>query len=128
MMQFAQLTRHSRRPVLLLYAAVTGVILMRAGDPASFVWWGGAVPFMLWIVSPIAFMSLTRQSSVLLPLAALGLAIGSTTIYISAMYGPGASSTSALIFVFIPLYLWIAALIVWGLSFVEYRLRAINDE
>jgi hypothetical protein len=101
---------------------------MRTGDPASLGWWGGAVPMMLWIVSPIAFLSLTRQSSVLLLLAALGLAMASTIIYIHDMFGTGVRSTSALIFIFLPFYLWIAALMVWGLSFVEYRLRGIHDE
>lgn len=126
-MTLAQLACRSRAPILLLYGAAIGLILLRAGDSASLIWWGGAVPFMFWIVSPIAFLCLTRQSSILLPITALVLAIGSTAIYLSDMFGSQARSTSALIFIFLPIYLWIAALIAWGLSIAEYQWRGMSD-
>lgn len=99
-MSLEHLARRSRRPILVLYVAAIGLIAARTGDPADLTWWGLLLPFMLWIVSPVAFLCLTRPASILLPVAALALAIGSSAIYIHDMFGPSASSTSALIFIF----------------------------
>ena len=115
------LARRTKVPILVAYAAAIVLISMKAGEPSELRWWGLAVLFMAWEISPIAFLCLVRKTSIVMALGALIVSVASVAIYWNDMFGPGARSTSALIFIFLPIYQWLIGLAFWGLSFVEER-------
>ena len=96
-----------RLGVLALYVVGVEWIAVRAGSPADPWWWALEIPFSLWIVAPVAVPLLLRLRHWLLTGGVAAMAAYSLHIYERDMFGPGARSTSALIFVFLPLYQWL---------------------
>jgi hypothetical protein len=100
--------RVSTLAVAIIYAIWIETIAVRAGNSSELRWWLSEIPFFLWIVAPIAAAYLVRWDSWLYTIGLAAIATYSLYIYERDMFGPGARSTSALIFVFLPLYQWAA--------------------
>lgn len=110
-----------------VFGAIIGValvaLMIQSGDPASSSWWLAAIPFALWIVGPAVapYLFARRQRDRRVAIAMLGfLAISTVTsavAYHDAMF-VSASSTAALVFLFVPLYQWTAFLIVAGITLI----------
>ena len=100
-----------RLGILAAYALALEWIAIRAGEPTELWWWLGEIPFFLWMVAPVALPLLIRIRSWLLTAGVSLMAIYSIYVYERAMFGPDARSTSALIFVFLPIYQWVATAI-----------------
>ena len=109
--------------ILAVYAIWVLGIAIRAGNPTELWWWLLEIPFFLWIVAPLALPLLFFRSWFWTVTAAL-IAGYSIYIYERDMFDPGARSTSALIFIFLPIYQWavvlalilVGGLIVWSSS------------
>ena len=104
-----KLHRAVRLSVIAAYAVAVEWIAVRAGNPTELWWWLQEIPFLLWIVAPIAVPLLLRIRSWVLTGGLVLMAAYSVYVYEHDMFGPGARSTSALIFVFLPIYQWVAA-------------------
>ena len=115
--------RFVRWVILLLYAAAIQWIAMRAGEPSNVWWCLLLVPILLWIIAPIAFPLLAWSKTWLVTLATGLIAAGSVYIYLIDMFGPGARSTSAIVFVFLPVYQWMAVAALYALHWLIARLR-----
>lgn len=121
--------RRARRPLLALlalYAVSVFLIMLKAGSPGDPMWWALLVPFLAWAVAPLAALAfiIGRQNNaaiITLSMILMGFAVVSGVyVYLTEMFGPGARSTSALVFVALPVYQWafpvlglIAAAIGW---------------
>ena len=101
----------ARWSVIAAYAAAVEWIGVRVGNPTDLWWWLDDIPFSLWIIAPIAVPLLLRIRHWLLTGGATAMAVYGVYIYEDAMFGPGGRSTSALIFVFLPIYQWIGTAI-----------------
>jgi len=97
--------------IVAIYALWIEVIAMRAGDPGELWWWLLEIPFFLWIVAPIITAYLVGRDNWLFTIGLAAIAAYSLDIYERDMFGPGARSTSALIFIWLPIYQWVAVLI-----------------
>ena len=104
--------------LLALYTLGVLAILFRAGSPDALWWWAGILPFVLWAVSPVAFLCLLNKSERTLLVGAVGISIWGIVSYLEAMFGEGARSTSALIFLFMPGYQWVVALLVFVVGLI----------
>ena len=102
--------------IVAVYGVAVGWIAIRAGEPTELWWWLLEIPFFLWIVAPIAVPLLLSLRSWFLTSGVAVMAAYSVYIYERDMFGPGARSTSALIFVFLPVYQWAGAAVLIGLA------------
>ena len=109
-----------RLALLASYVIGIGWILIRSGDPVDPAWWMGAIPFLGWMLSPIAVPLLIRLRSWLLTGGVATMGAYSLYVYERDMFGSGVTSTSALIFIFLPAYLWLGTAI---LNFIAYMVR-----
>jgi len=111
--------------VIVAYAAAVAWIAVRAGSPTDLRWWIQAIPFFLWIVAPVAVPLLVPFRHWLLTGGVALMAAYGVYIYERDMFGPGARSTSALIFVWLPIYQWIgtAVLIVIASALSRRKLQ-----
>lgn len=93
--------------------------------------WNGFYP---WVIAPYGFFVLifafpVRQSearSVAGCVAAILVLAFTCLFYLNAMWF-SVSSTSALIFIFAPMYLLVGGLAAWGLTWLLLKKRAAND-
>jgi hypothetical protein len=113
-----------RLSVIAAYAAAVQWIGAKAGSPTDPIWWLADIPFSLWIVAPIAVPLLLWIRHWLLTGGVTAIAAYSVYIYEDSMFGPGARSTSAIIFVFMPLYQWIGAAILIVIAAAMTRRKA----
>lgn len=96
-------------------------LMIHSGDPTSSSWWLAAIPFAVWIVGPAVapYLFARRRRDRRSAIAMLGFLVVSTALsgvaYYNAMF-VSASSTAALVFLFVPLYQWTAFLIVAGVA------------
>lgn len=111
----------TRLCLLALYAIGVEWICIKSGDPADPWWWVIDVPFFLWIVAPVATPLLLRLNSWFLAAGAGAMAAHGLYVYATDMFGPGARSTSALIFIFLPLYQWVGAAVLIVSAFLLPR-------
>ena len=106
--------------VVALYAVGTGGITIYVGEPTKLWWWLLEVPFFLWIVAPMAAPLLVPFKSWFLTVSVTAMAGYSFYVYLSAMFGPGARSTSALVFIFLPIYqllgVFVLIALAWGMK------------
>jgi hypothetical protein len=93
--------------VLAAYLAAVEWISVRTGNPTDPWWWLGEIPFALWIMAPIAVPLLLRFRHWLLTGGVAAMAGYGIYVYDRDMFGSGARSTSALIFIFLPIYQWV---------------------
>lgn len=96
-----------RLGVLAVYATAIEWISVRAGSPTDPWWWAVDILFFLWIIAPIAVPLLLRIRHWLLTGGIAAMAAYGVYVYEESMFGPGARSTSALIFIFLPIYQWV---------------------
>ena len=105
--------------ITVIYAVWIELIAMRAGEPWELWWWIFEIPFFIWIVAPIVTAYFIRYDDWAFAAGLAAIAGYSLYIYERDMFGAGARSTSALIFIFLPLYQWLAVGIltaaVWGI-------------
>ena len=100
---------------VVIYSAWVFSIDLRAGDPGELWWWGLWLPFFLWTIAPFVTAHVIRSDDWFFTLGLIGIAAYSLYVYERDMFGPGARSTSGLIFIFLPIDQWIAlALLVGG--------------
>ncbi len=96
-------------------------LMIHSGDPTSSSWWLAAIPFAIWIVGPAVapYLFARRRRHPRSSIAMLGFLVVSTALsgiaYYDAMF-VSASSTAALVFLFVPLYQWTAFLVVAGVA------------
>jgi len=101
-------------------------LMIHSGDPTSSSWWLAAIPFALWIVGPAVapYLVARRQRNRRVAIAMLGFlsisTLASAFAYHDAMF-VSASSTAALVFLFVPLYQWTALLIVGTITLIAVR-------
>ena len=107
--------------VALLGAAVLAIML-RAGNPSDPSWWVLLVPFLAWCLAPIVVPLFAAPRSWFMTIGIALLGAGSVYAYLHDMFGPGARSTSALIFIFLPIYQWFAVAILMGFAWVLRRI------
>ena len=107
--------------VIATYVAAVEWIAFRAGEPTNLWWWLVDIPFSLWIVAPIALPLLLRIRHWLPTAGVAAMAAYGIYIYESAMFGPGARSTSALIFIFLPMYQWLGTALLITLAAILGR-------
>lgn len=116
--------------LLATYAIAVFAIMFRAGSPDQFWWWLGMIPFLAWTVAPLATVVFiirrqTEAASVVVSALLMGLAVVSGIyIYLESMFGEDARSTSALIFLFLPLYQWAIPLLVLVVALIESALMS----
>ena len=113
-----------RLGIVAIYAVAIGSISIRAGNPDQLWWWLLEIPFFLWIVAPVAMPLLLRLKSWLLTGGVAVMAAYSIYVYDRDMFGPGARSTSALIFIFLPIYQWIGTAILIVIAAIVQRRMA----
>ncbi len=111
-----------------LYGAVILSIFVRSGEPEYLWWWGLMIPFFLWCISPIFIPLVLARRSWLVSVGIALLAIVSLNQFIQNMFGEGVRSTSSLIFIFLPVYQWLAAAILLGIYFFMKSKTGQTDE
>jgi hypothetical protein len=117
------------KPPLFLRLGLIGLYFMaalwvavRAGSPDSLWWWALSIPFLAWIVSPVAVPLLMRMNNWFLTAGVTVIAIHGVYEYERGMFGPDTNSTSAVMFVFLPAYQWAAAaLLIFIAALVDRR-------
>ncbi|WP_114521547.1 hypothetical protein [Altererythrobacter sp. ZODW24] len=98
----------SRKIVLVLYVLANIVIALKSGEPTQIWWWLGEIFFLAWIISPIAFLCISKMAPTFFTVGAVIIGMWGIITYWQDMFGPGARSTSALILLFLPIYQWAA--------------------
>jgi hypothetical protein len=99
-------------------AITLGALLIHAGEPSHPRWWIGALPFALWVIGPAIAPVLiaARQSSRWFSITMFSYLLVSSTLsgfaYREAFFA-SQSSTAALAMVFIPLYQWLALILLF---------------
>ena len=114
----------ARLGVIAAYIVAIEWISVRTGSPADSWWWLNDIPFFLWIVAPVAVPLLLPVRHWLLTAGVTALAVCGVYLYEDAMFGPDTRSTSALVFVFLPLYQWVGTAILIVLASVMSRRKA----
>ena len=106
------------RALSFAVAIALGALLVYAGEPSHPRWWIGALPFALWIIGPaiVPVLIAARQSSRWFSITMFAYLLVSSTLsgfaYRDAFFG-SQSSTAALAMVFIPLYQWLALILLF---------------
>lgn len=109
----------ARFAIAAAYSLAVATVMIKAGEPTEFWWWFISIPFFLWCLAPVV-LPLSHPSWIV----AFGvgvMAAFSSYVYVTDMFGPGARSTSALIFIFLPIYQWIAVGALLGLDLLVRR-------
>jgi hypothetical protein len=106
----------------IAYALAVFSIMIRAGDPNSFFWWLGMMPFFGWCLLPIGLALLYPTRFLPLVIIVAAIAAYSVFVYERDMFGPGVRSTSALIFIWLPVYQWGAVLALFGVDRLLQRM------
>ena len=102
--------------VVVLFGAALVGIMLRAGEPSDPSWWMLLIPFLGWCLAPIVVPLSAARRSWFMTIGMALLCAVSLYIYLRDMFGPGARSTSALIFLFLPIYQWVAVAVLIGLA------------
>jgi hypothetical protein len=108
--------------LLIAYTLAIAIMMIRVGEPTAFIWWIGALPFLAWCVAPVGaalFWSSWTVIAGTAMIAAWGL-----YEYNVGLFGPGARSTSGLVFVFLPIYQWIGIAVVLAIIWLVRRLSS----
>lgn len=113
-----------RYGVIVAYAVAVEWIAVRVGNPADPWWWLTEVAFFVWIVAPIAVPLLQPIRHWLLTGGVAAMAGCSLYVYERAMFGPDTNSTSALIFVFLPLYQWVVTAVLLVAAAIASRRKS----
>lgn len=106
--------RRAASIMLVSYGAAVFAIMMIASLPRDVADVAMTLPFFVWAIAPIAVISIfvyRAQTSGIAIFSALVMTfavVSGVYIYVIAMFGPGARSTSPLVFLFLPLYQWAA--------------------
>lgn len=107
--------------VLAAYALIVGALLIYVGEPRRVEWWPASIGFWLYALVPVALLCLGRTHVRLKGFAAVMMALGGVWGFGRAMLGIGTTSTSALVFVVLPVYQLVAALLFLGLLWLLDR-------
>ena len=99
-----------RFAVLAIYAIAVGAMLIIVGDPQRLEWWPGGIGFWLFTLVPVAILCFGSKHVRVKGLAVVAMAAGGIWGYYNAMFGEHTSSTSALVFVVLPVYQLIGSL------------------
>lgn len=116
--------------ILLTAAAITTFVMVRSGDGDLSV---GMLLFIVWAVSPYAFLAVAAallrkfasppHLSIVTSVVAVIMLAATIYVYVGAL--DGSSSTEALVFVFVPLYLliggFLSLMIGLGISWLAPR-------
>jgi hypothetical protein len=111
-MRFAGALGKTRLAVLVGYAGSIATLQMMVGEPRDPWWWFAFLPFFAWTIAPIGVPLAGRATGWFVTLGVGLIAAVSFYMYAVTMLGSDASSTAALVFIFMPLYQWI------GVAFV----------
>lgn len=122
-MRFAGTLGKTRLAILVAYSGGIAILQMMLGEPRNIAWWLGFIPFFLWTVAPIGVPLAGRGSGWFVTMGVGLLAGVSFLIYGETMLGSDASSTAPLIFIFLPLYLWVGV----GFVFVIDWLSRVGE-
>ena len=103
-------------------ALVLCALMLYAGEPNSLSWWAAALPFAAWIIGPTVapFLIARRKPRPWFSVTMLLYVIVSSAISGLAYYDAffqSKASTAALVMVFIPLYQWLALILLLLLCF-----------
>jgi hypothetical protein len=112
-----------KQAIALFYTGAISVIFLKAGSPDEILWWPAMVLFLGWCLAPILVPLMYAPKMVANGIAIAGVAAYSIYVYATDMFGPGARSTSALIFIFLPLYQWGAAILVILIGMIESSIK-----
>jgi hypothetical protein len=113
-----QWTRRLATMLLAAYAAALFVIVGASGSPGELIWWMAVSLLLAWAVAPLAtaaFLIRRQTDPVAATISLLLMVVGvvwGIYVYVTSMYGHAVRSTSALIFLFLPLYQWALPLLV----------------
>ena len=116
-----EVNRAVRLGTLATYSVGVWWIELRTGAPTDLWWWLLEIPFFLWTVAPIGVPLLLRMRSWVLTGGVALMAAYGLYVYDRDMFGPGARSTSALIFICLPLYQWVGTIVLVGITSVLNR-------
>jgi hypothetical protein len=114
--------RRSLAGLFAIYASAVFVIMLLVGSPDQAVWWVALIPLLIWAMAPIAatFVIAHRESNAGVLAVSCGLmtiaVISGIFIYISDMFGEDVRSTSAIVFIFLPIYQWVFPLLALGVA------------
>lgn len=110
------------RNLSVFVTLVLCALVLYAGEPNNLSWWAAALPISLWITGPaVAPFLIARRKprewfSVAMLLYVIASSIFSGLAYYDAFFQSKAS-TAALVMVFIPLYQWLALILLLLLCF-----------
>jgi hypothetical protein len=110
-----------RLVISLAYSLAVGAVMINAGEPTALWWWFGFAGFYAWCLTPIILPLFYPFRSWLITIGVAAIAAYSSHVYIRDMFGPGARSTSGLIFLFLPVYQWIAVAGLLGVALMIRR-------
>ena len=100
--------------VAAAYGVAVAVVILRSGEPQLPRWWVAGLAFFLWGISPICAAVLIRASWI----SAAGLLVIAVTGFY--LYSLG----DALLFLFVPLYQWVAVgMLAVGAGVLRARVR-----
>ena len=110
--------------IIAVYSTAILAIMIRAGSPSDASWWMLLLLFLGWCLAPIVVPLFATRRSWFLTIGMALLCSFSLRIYIHDLLGPGIqSSTSALTFLFLPIYQWLCVAILIGLAWAIRRIR-----
>jgi ABC-type Na+ efflux pump permease subunit len=109
--------------ILVAYTLAIATMMIRVGEPTAFIWWIGALPFLAWCVAPVGAALFWRSWIAIVGTAAI--AGWGWYEYNVGLFGPGARSTSGLLFLFVPIYQWMGIAVVLAASWLARRLIRI---
>ena len=112
-----------RWTLLSVYGLALASIMVQAGEPTSLEWWALFIPFFAWSIAPLAVPLLLPLRSWLIVLGTGAIAAHGWYTYEQQMFGPGARSTSGIVFVFLPIYQWLAVFILLTLAWAAKRFQ-----
>ncbi|HEU5286020.1 MAG TPA: hypothetical protein VFU20_05860 [Sphingomicrobium sp.] len=108
--------------IVIAYGLAVLTTMLQAGEPNAFWWWLLFFPFYAWWLAPVGLPLFYPWPSWFITLPIGAMAAYSSHIYERDMFGPGARSTSALIFIFLPIYQWMAVGVLIGVAWLTRRL------
>lgn len=118
-MRFAGTLGTTRLALLAGYALAIGILQLMVGSPQNPSWWLAFLPFFAWTIAPIAVPLAGRGTGWFVTMGVGLLAAISLYLYGTTMLGSDQSSTAALIFIFLPLYLWVAVAFVFLIDWLS---------
>jgi len=98
--------------IIALFGIGLFSIKLYSGQPERLSWWPLAILFFLWGLGPILVPFLIWKNNYIMSIIVGIIAAYSMYIYLTSIMGPETSSTSSLIFLFLPLWQWAAVILI----------------